>query len=266
MDHSYSIQEVSELFLVSTHTIRHYEKLKLIHPKRKRNNYRVFGSEEVSKLSIIRYLVSLNISLEVIGLYFENQTITEMIEMLTQSQKILYRKSNEISRKLRALNNYLDFIKRCSESDSELNTVIVKQKNDRYFYRNDEAYSCHSDFIVNMQLLYHKIIEDVDAQYEIYTGGIIEYDNKEVRYVGQFIISSSNMTTKNVMDEGLYASYLFKSNTVELENILEKMSSEIERMGYLIQLPFYQFNLISYYETGHTDDYLTEIQIKLKKA
>lgn len=73
MDETLYIGEIAELFGVSTKTLRHYEKLGLLEPRRAENDYRMYGPEDVLRVQRIRQLQSLGMSLQEIGRVLERQ-------------------------------------------------------------------------------------------------------------------------------------------------------------------------------------------------
>lgn len=60
----YNIGELAELAGVSVRTLRHYEQIGLLAPKRGENGYRVYGPSEVKKLQHILFYRRLGLGLE----------------------------------------------------------------------------------------------------------------------------------------------------------------------------------------------------------
>lgn len=67
MDSNLRIGEVARLLGVTPKTIRHYEKVGLVEPRRSDNEYRLYSAEEVLRLRRIKQLQSLGLSLKQIG-------------------------------------------------------------------------------------------------------------------------------------------------------------------------------------------------------
>lgn len=264
MNIEYSTKEVAELFTVSKDTIRHYEKINLINPERKENNYRVFGNKEIFRLSIIRYFLSLNISLENIGYYLDNQNVKETMVLLKEHKTILEMEYEQISLKLEGINRYVKYLKEISKSDVKLNKLIINWNEDRYYYKNNEQHFSYTDFIIKLRVLFNKEIDSKEKLNIVYTGGIVNYESDEIKYSGQFIISPLEKA-KNIMESGLYASYFFKRKTIKLLEVIKIMNFEVQKKGYEIRQPFFEFYLIDYYETSDDNDYLTEIQVRIEK-
>jgi DNA-binding transcriptional MerR regulator len=70
---TYSISELAKLFGITTRTIRYYEELGLLHPKRTEGGQRIFSKREKTRLRLIfrgkKYGFSLDEIREMIGLF-----------------------------------------------------------------------------------------------------------------------------------------------------------------------------------------------------
>ena len=61
----FKIGELSKLYNIGVDSIRYYEQVGLLHPKRDpNNNYRLYTLEDIRKLTMIRELLALNMPLE----------------------------------------------------------------------------------------------------------------------------------------------------------------------------------------------------------
>ena len=107
----YSISQLSKEFDVTTRTIRHYEDLDLITPKR-RGQTRVYSPADRTRLKLIlrgkRLGLSLEDSREIIDMYEPGKTNIEQLKKLInaiQSQRIkLNQQLDDISNLLKDLN------------------------------------------------------------------------------------------------------------------------------------------------------------------
>src|SRR5688572_17762970 len=80
MDEMLRIGEVADLLNVTTKTIRHYEKLGLIEPRRTESDYRLYTPEDVLNIQRIRQLQGLGLSLKQIKLVLSNADNGELWE------------------------------------------------------------------------------------------------------------------------------------------------------------------------------------------
>lgn len=86
----YKINEISKLYNIGPDSLRYYEKLGLLHPKRDTNGYRMYNLKDLYKLTIIRDLRELNFSMDQIGEYLHEQNLDNTISLLEQERELLH--------------------------------------------------------------------------------------------------------------------------------------------------------------------------------
>ena len=74
MKNYYKINEISKLYNIGVDSIRYYEELGILHPKRASNGYRQYTTNDIHRLNVIRDLRSLGFSMQSIKAYLENQS------------------------------------------------------------------------------------------------------------------------------------------------------------------------------------------------
>ena len=60
----FKIGEISRMYHIGTDSLRYYEKLGILKPKRGENQYRLYRTEDIWRLNVIRELRELGFSLE----------------------------------------------------------------------------------------------------------------------------------------------------------------------------------------------------------
>ena len=81
MKNYYKISEISKLYNIGPDSLRYYEQLGILKPKRDTNGYRLYGLHELYKLNMIRDLWSLDFSMDQIKEYLEKQSVVERLRM-----------------------------------------------------------------------------------------------------------------------------------------------------------------------------------------
>ena len=72
MKQFYKINEISKLYNIGPDSLRYYEKLGLLAPKRGKNNYRLYTLDDLWRLNIIRDLRRLGFPMEKIREYMDH--------------------------------------------------------------------------------------------------------------------------------------------------------------------------------------------------
>lgn len=104
---SYSIGEFSAITGISIHTLRYYEKERLIIPARKDNGRRCYSEKDVSWIQFIKRLKDTNMPIKKIQKYAElrakgDSTMIARMEMLIEHRAIL---KEDIAKQQEHLNN-----------------------------------------------------------------------------------------------------------------------------------------------------------------
>ena len=80
---TFRIGELAKLFDIGVDSIRYYEEVGILRPKRDPiNNYRLYTIEDVRKLTMIRELLGLNLTTEQIRDFDANRNIYNTISLL----------------------------------------------------------------------------------------------------------------------------------------------------------------------------------------
>ena len=73
MKNYYKIGEISKLYGIGADSLRYYEELGVLRPKRDQNGYRLYNLKDMYKLNIIRDLRILGFSMAQIKEYLDGQ-------------------------------------------------------------------------------------------------------------------------------------------------------------------------------------------------
>lgn len=85
----YKINEISKLYGIGVDSLRYYEKLGLLSPKRDTNGYRLYNLKDMYKLTIIRNLRELDFPVAQIKSYLDCQTLDNTLQLLHSEQELL---------------------------------------------------------------------------------------------------------------------------------------------------------------------------------
>lgn len=117
---TYSIQQVSELLQMSKDTLRYYDKLGLVCPKRSENRYRYYTKQDIIYLQYAEVMKFSGFTLAEIGQIFQYKRARD-INNFPELVRILNKKKLELIRKQKLFRSMLEFI-------SEAETVIAQKK------------------------------------------------------------------------------------------------------------------------------------------
>lgn len=84
MKQYYTIGEISKIYQIGTDSLRYYEKLGILSPRRGANGYRIYGLDDLWKLNVIRDLRRLDFPMEKIRNYMQNRSIESTRTLLEE--------------------------------------------------------------------------------------------------------------------------------------------------------------------------------------
>ena len=99
MKNYYKISEISKLYGIGPDSLRYYERLGILKPKRDTNGYRLYSLKELYKLNIIRDLRTLDFSMEQIKEYLDNQCIDNTLALLYEEQSLLHARIKKLKKR-----------------------------------------------------------------------------------------------------------------------------------------------------------------------
>ena len=92
MKDSYTIHEIAALYGVGPDALRYYEKLGLVKPRRAQNGYRIYDLNDIYRLTILRDLRSLGFSMERIGEYLRDLSVSNTLQLLDEERRLIREK------------------------------------------------------------------------------------------------------------------------------------------------------------------------------
>ena len=79
-----NIKQTAQLYGVSSDTLRYYESVGLIAPRRERNSYRVYGEGEFARLNIVMSMLEMNFTLSDIRDYLSSHSLEKTVELFNK--------------------------------------------------------------------------------------------------------------------------------------------------------------------------------------
>lgn len=261
----YTISQISQMYHIGLDSLRYYEKLGILNPQRDpKNNYRIYGLEEIRRLNIITELRKLNIPFSQIAQYLSSRSTQTTIQLLKEED-------HQLQQKIKQLSDYRQNISRCLTSiNSYLN--MPSESKPKYIYIPER--SCIS--------LERKNISDAETNYTLneisrmthYTIPIVgnsdcylmTFDKKQPKPENIstqkvfFLTEADNEYANDTIPAGYYITYMIYGKTEnfsEYFSLIEQTAREhhCTLTGYYLELYH-----VDTYETDCSEEYIVELQ------
>lgn len=272
MDGEFSIGQMSKLHNVPIKTLRYYDEINLFKPARinLNNGYRYYSIEQFEKLNTIVYLRSLGMPLKDIREYLEKRNIDYFIELLKQEQKKTEKKIDELTKIKNRFVNRIDEIQR-AKNIKELSTVKIVYMPDRKVIRLQENIVNQSQLEISLRelenlaklkssIIIGKVgltIKEENIKKEIYD----EYNSIII-----FLEEIENSPLVHKICGGEYALIYYNGcDHKQSHKYYGVMKSYLEKENYKIIGDAIERVIINGYISNDEKDYITELQIPVKK-
>ena len=276
MKNYYKINEISKLYGMGKDSLRYYERIGILNPKRDINGYRMYGFSDISRLNVINELKNLGFEIRRIKELLSERSVKSTMNMLDMEITEIDRKILELEvlkekLKLRRIN----IEKEHSESSfGKIHEVYFPERrciqlSDRIM-RDEEV-----DFMIkrlqekhnkNLYILGNSMI-GATVDFEFIPGK--QYLDEDFRNSIEFSMYDSVFCIVDdenydfIIPEGKYISIKYKGNYNQTNYyIMKSVNHALERKLKITSKPLEIYH-IDIHETEIIDEFITEIQIQI---
>lgn len=267
MKNYYKISEISKLYGIGPDSLRYYERLGILSPKRDTNQYRLYSLKDIYKLNLIRDLRKLNFSMAQIKDYLDHQTVDNTLNILYEERDLLNMQLRELKEKETVINERIDSLKHAQTFEAGPITIKTLP---RRFYVQETAYMTQDE---EMDLYIKKLLSKHEKKIHNFGNQTIGafLSRKDLMqgipnvYLSVFfILDKDNREYDGELPAGDYLSCYYRGSYMHNAVCLKEMMNYIAiNKLTAVSEPFELF-VIDNRDTMVEDEFLTEIQIHIK--
>lgn len=262
----YKINEISKLYGIGVDSLRYYEKIGILKPKRDVNGYRLYSLKDIYKLNIISDLRGLDFSMKQIREYLDHQSIDNTLALLQEEEGF-------IAEQLRSLKNRSQIIKERMAALKEASQVSpdvykVKTLTERPCVRLNEYITRDEEMDFAVKKLHRKheskirdfgnqAIGATVALEDIRKGLINVYHNVF------FILEPEADQYDFIIPKGRYLSCCYRGEYLQSTERIRNMLAYAGGRDYQILGDPFEIYVIDNRETIKEEEFLTEIQVRI---
>lgn len=266
MKNYYKIGEISKLYGIGPDSLRYYEKLGILHPKREANGYRLYDLKDMYKLNVIGDLRLLDFSMAQIREYLENQSIENTLSLLLQEQELLKQKIKELQTKESVINKRIAALNAAGQIRP--GAISIKHLAGRpcvqltqHITKDEEM-----DFVIKrLHKKYEKIVPELVSQT---VGACFSMEDwkRGVSNVYEsvfFILEEDSLDYDFLLPAGDYLSCYYRGGYQQNGRRIQELLDYACSHGLSISGdPFELYEIDNRY-TGREEEFLTEIQVPI---
>lgn len=267
MKNYYKISEISKLYNIGPDSLRYYERLGILKPRRDTNGYRLYSLKELHKLNMIRDLRSLDFSMEQIKEYLEKQSIENTLTLLHDEQALLRERIKELKKREKIIKNRI--LDLAAMSEISAGTFSIKDCPGRpcvqlseYITRDEEM-----DFLIKKL---HKKHENKVHDFGTQTIGAF-FSMKELNrgipnvYTSVFFVLEPEASDYDfVLPAGKYLSCYYRGNYEQNALRVRELLDYAEQKGLPAAGKPFEIYEIDNRDTMRPEEFLTEIQMRIE--
>ena len=266
----YKIGEISKIYSIGRDSLMYYEEIGILKPIRDSNGYRLYNISDIWKLNLIKELRALNFPMSKIKEYVDNRNIESTINMLNEEVTLIDLKIGELQSHKNNIKKRLDSIHEVLR-ESDLFEIKEEYINERKAIMLNGEIKRDSD----VDFLVKKLNKEYEGKFYILGNNNIGaiYNSKSLannifnEYKSVFCLVDDNEKNYNLLiPEGKYIKYSYCGQYSDNEIHLKKIYKYIKQNQYRIIGDPIEIYKIDIHETALSNEFYTEIQIRVEKG
>lgn len=267
MKEYYKIGEISKLYNVGTDSLRYYERLGILKPKRDKNDYRMYSIYDIRTLNILRELRSIGFSVTDIKDHLSNFNLKKTVNLFEAEISAVDKKISELKNLKEQLNERINSIGAAEKIVCD-GKIKIKYMGKRYILKLSENVVREEDLDF--------IIKKLQAKYEnsLYligngqAGATIPFNYLNSGNYGHFDSAFYDVGPLDHYDEtipeGRYISLIVKGSYDTIPSNWKLMLDYISKNNLTPLSKAMEFYIIDNHDTGVEEEYITELQIQIE--
>ncbi|WP_252235964.1 MerR family transcriptional regulator [Clostridium sp. ZS1] len=265
----YRIGELSKLYDIGRDAIKYYEELNILVPTRDSNGYRNYSIDDVCKLNLIRELRNLNIPMKEIKEYLKERNLKSTREMLEEEIKIVNEKIDDLLKQKKSIENRLCVIEKgIAKTDFGVIKVEYHKRRKALILDGNVNVNENIDFLI--QKLRKELKESFYMLGNNNIGSIFDFESlkngiiNKYKHVIAFLDDESDRFNFELA-EGIYLTCTYKGSYDNNQIYLPEIFKYVEDQGYKIIGDPMEIYKVDIYETSEIKEFITTLQVQVKK-
>lgn len=263
----YKINEIARLYGIGPDSLRYYEKLGLLSPRRDTNGYRLYNLKDMYKLTVIRDLRKLDFSMAQIREFLEGQCIDNTLAQLRREQSILEEKLQEMKRRKSLIEKRIEGLEAAEKIETGTITLLEMPERrcvllEQYITKDEEM-----DLVIKKLHRQHEDrIQDLGTQTigAFFSEDVIREGIPNSYDSVFFVLEDGTGESDFVLPAGRYASCFYRGGYEQNAEQVHRMLDYLEEAGGRASGGAFELYRIDNRDTIREEEFLTEIQIPVK--
>lgn len=262
MKQFFKINEISKLYNIGPDSLRYYEKLGLLAPKRGKNNYRLYTLDDLWRLNIIRDLRRLGFPMEKIREYMDNRSVENTRKLLTEELDVIHQQIRELNRLQKNVEERL--LTLSGAKDQALLKIHLQTFPDRYCHTLNIPYHTDEEMDLLVKQLLNKNTENLYIISNHNIGSFLPLEEIKKRqyenYSGVFIIDNSG---EHCLRGGTYLTFTYAGDYHQNTTYIPELLNYADGHGLVPDGPVLELIWVDNHQSADIREHITELQIRV---
>jgi DNA-binding transcriptional MerR regulator len=265
----YKINEISKLYGIGVDSLRYYERIGILKPKRDINGYRLYSLKDIYKLNIISDLRQLDFSMKQIKEYLDHQSIDNTIALLYEEQEYVKEQLKKLRERKQIMKDRIEALK--SAASITAGEYVVKELPPRPCVRLNEYITRDEEMDFAVKKLHRKHENKIRDFGNQSIGAVMSLEDLEKGLVNVyrsifFILERTEENYDFMLPEGRYLSCCYRGDYLQSTERISKMIAYSKSQGFNISGDPFEIYVVDNRETMKEEEFLTEIQIQILES
>ncbi len=263
MEKYFKIGEISKLYHIGVDSLRYYEEIGVISPKRSESGYRLYSIDDIWRLNVIRDLRELGFGMEQIRDYLHCHTVASTLELLQKEQKAIEQKMETLMQMKTNVEQRMQTI--CAAQNRPLAQIGLESYPPRRCFSIPEGYSEENE----MDVLIKRLLNIDQAHFYVIgnnqIGTVISREDAQHR--GKLTYKSVFMIEEHggrFLPGGRYLTVSYQGDYSQSAQWIKKLMEyaqehQLAPAGDILELLW-----IDIHTTSDVQEHITELQMLVK--
>ncbi len=264
MEQYFRIGEISKLYGIGVDSLRYYEKLGLIHPKRSESGYRLYSIHDIWCLNVIRDLRGLDFSMEQISDYLSFHTVDSTLKLLKEESDTILKKIEYLQQLHDNVEQRMQTIHLASQKTA--GHFEIKHFPERRCYCIKDHYTSDEE----MDILIKRLLNfDKERFYVIGSNQIGStiplqnaLDGQLERYSSVFLTDPKG---DHALAEGDYVTVCYRGSCKQNTDYIPAMFRYAKEQGFCPVGDILEILWIDIHTSAEAQEHVTELQLEVRK-
>ncbi len=268
MKEFYKISEISKLYGIGIDSLRYYEEIGVLRPRRDTNGYRLYGLKDIYRLNLIRNLRQLGFTMKQIKAYLDNQSITNTLDLLREEQSIIQAQLKALRDSEQTIRHRISALQNAAQTPTGI--FAVKTFPARPCVRLSALITRDEEMDFVIRKLHRKHESRLHDFGSLTIGASLSSEDLKkgifnVFHSVFFILEPETREHDFLLPAGQYLSYFYRGDYRQAPERIREVQHYVQKAELRMMGDLFEIYEIDNRDTIRPKEFLTEIQVRIAK-